>query len=87
MVKTPPRVPPCRCAAKGNAAESGTELRETPPRTAIRAPCEYSRALYLSQHFILVEIICANQSETKFTKILAQFSLKEINQLTLTREN
>ena len=34
----------------------------------------------LSQHFILVDIICANQSETMFTKILSNLSLREINQ-------
>ena len=41
-------------------------------------------SLYLSWHFILIEIICANQSETMFTKILSNLSLRAINQL---REN
>ena len=30
-------------------------------------------SLYLSWHFIVVEIICANQSETKFTKNPVKF--------------
>ena len=33
---------------------------------------------YLSRHLILVDIIFANQSETKFTKILSNLSFREI---------
>ena len=49
-------------------------------------PRDLQYSLYQSTYFILVEIICANQSDSKLTKILSNFSLREINQLTLTWE-
>ena len=43
--------------------------------------------MYLSRQFILIEIICANLSVAVFAnEILENLSLREINQLTLTRE-
>ena len=45
-----------------------------------------SSSLFLSRHFILVEIICANQSETKFTKIWSNLYVREIKKLLLLRK-
>ena len=53
-------------------------------------PYSREKGLYLSQIFILVEIICANQSEAKFLCLSlesCQDISPKINQFTKTREN